>query len=622
MSRFTAPPRTLVDVWATEITPLQPKKRKTSTAATDAATAGQVVTEDLCAQADETQQQSISKSVRAKAGAVPKRSTELLDARRSSTHSRQVSIGEESIFESFTEKCSHTLRRGSYDSIRSFGSTLFADLQTPKKVIPPAESVLLGRSSVENSDFNRMSRLSSTRSEASISTRESSALRFPLSLITPRRDSTTPSEMDSEAPSPQVLDQQIDQNRTNFLIGSQYPLGSWCQQPWQQSERVTKDPSQRSTTNLYKSKVFFPNGMNDEGVFHRQSIIAATAYICKNNYGCQMGNCASNLSSFDIARLRQEARCFMKTTNMTQAQFVTDKLLSSYDARTSTFSYINLQLDAVTTVQVCITAWSLANGFSSTLLQSVVSKIKSGEVLESTEHFMYQNRIKNINERRSLQFTQLRKFITRRPSLVDSVGALKTSENFWKTLYAGEYVRTLVFTHEMNPAPGAARRAAGETTLSKRSWIQKWDDCKLYFRKNNLEAPGSICVLKKAWKLETRLKERVSKSHSKCDICAEIDAKLFKVTGLSGAAAEESRLMLKMAFMEHEEKHLNDRSILDTAGFRATVEPRSIWTLLCDAATENTYMLPRFGRRPKCFGSRPFFHQKLMSVREDTRHVL
>lgn len=184
-----------------------------------------------------------------------------------------------------------------------------------------------------------------------------------------------------------------------------------------------------------------------------------------------------------------------------------------------------------------------------------------------------------------------------------------------KCLLAGEYVRTLVFAHEMNPAPGTAQRAAGETTLSKRSWKQKWEDCKKFFSQKDLELPGSKSMLKRAWALEQRLKERTSKSHAKCDICSRIDSELFKLSGQKGLASDMERKRLRKKFEAHEKNHLDDRAILDAAGFKAMYDPHAIWTLLCDAATENTYLLPRFIRRPKCFGTRPFFKQKLMSVR-------
>ena len=118
----------------------------------------------------------------------------------------------------------------------------------------------------------------------------------------------------------------------------------------------------------------------------------------------------------------------------------------------------------------------------------------------------------------------------------------------------------------MNPAPGSALRAAGETMVSKRSWKQKWNDCKDYFAKHEQPQVGSSSLLKKAWKLEVRLRERAAKSHSKCNICMQIDAKLFQLRGKNTEEAKETKEMLLRSHAEHEQKHLRDRSVLDSAG--------------------------------------------------------
>ena len=179
-----------------------------------------------------------------------------------------------------------------------------------------------------------------------------------------------------------------------------------------------------------------------------------------------------------------------------------------------------------------------------------------------------------------------------------------------------------MYQHEMNPAPGATRRASGETVMSARSWKQKWEDCIQFFqRQNNSHPPGSKKLLMKAWKCQDRLRERIAKSHSKCDTCSKIDSKLWSLRGINTAEAKDTRDKLKRAAQEHEQYHLGDRAVLDRAGFLAIIQPRNTWTLLCDAATERTYTLPRFVRRAKMFGSRPFFNQKLMAVRIHTTNI-
>lgn len=168
---------------------------------------------------------------------------------------------------------------------------------------------------------------------------------------------------------------------------------------------------QRNTTNLYSGAYFFPDGYGDESIYNRTSLMAARLYICKNNYGCKVGDCASKLDTIDVRKLREDARIFIRSTKISQAQFMTDKILGAYDASCSKFRCMQVHLDAVTTVELCITSWALACGFSSSMLQSVTAKIKMGEVLDRTEHFLFQNKtIKNKAERRSMDFTQLRAF--------------------------------------------------------------------------------------------------------------------------------------------------------------------------------------------------------------------
>ena len=127
-----------------------------------------------------------------------------------------------------------------------------------------------------------------------------------------------------------------------------------------------------------------------------------------------------------------------------------------------------------------------------------------------------------------------------------------TQDSLSTATVIGEYVRSLMFSHEMSPAPGAAQRSAGETTLSKRSWRQKWEDCKSYVLRHRVQVPGSPSMLKRAWKMEERLKERASKSHAKCDICANIDAEMFSLIGQKGQEVEQERSRLQKSFKEHE----------------------------------------------------------------------
>ena len=294
------------------------------------------------------------------------------------------------------------------------------------------------------------------------------------------------------------------------------------------------------------------------------------------------------LESVDVEKLREKMQSQMSTFGYTHKQLVAQHIHAAWDATTGKWSRIKVQLDGVVTVHLCITSWALVHGFTSSTLQSVAYDIQSGDFVENPQFYFTSSREsseKQINRNRSMEYMLLR-----------------------------EYVRELVYKHEVNPAPGAACRAAGETYITKRSWKQKWEDCKAYFHAKAARVPGSSDMLKRAWKQEIRLKERVSKSHSKCDTCSTIDAQLYSLRGKKTQAAKEEFANLQRARREHEESHLRDRAVLDTAGYRAILEPSNIWTILLDAATERTMTLPRLKRRAKLFGTRPFFKQKLMAA--------
>ena len=122
-------------------------------------------------------------------------------------------------------------------------------------------------------------------------------------------------------------------------------------------------------------------------------------------------------------------------------------------------------------------------------------------------------------------------------------------------------------------------------------------------------------MLKRAWKVETRLKEKKACSHSKCNICSTIDKNMDALRGVNTAAAVRERAWNQRAQTEHEKMHLMPRSEMDQAGFQAFTAPREMWTLLADAATQRNFMLPKFKFRvPKKLAGRPFWSYKLMAT--------
>ena len=346
---------------------------------------------------------------------------------------------------------------------------------------------------------------------------------------------------------------------------------------------------QRGTNNLYKPEVFFPGGYGRQTATTRESVILAPKYICYKNYGCEDGACAFPIDTVDVKTIRENTVNEMGSFNISLKQYVMQHIKSAWNATTQKWSRITVHTSPITSVELCITSWALVHGFCSSTLQNAASDIMLGEYIETPEFYFTSAKdssaAKINNHRRTMDFMMLR-----------------------------EYVRELVYKHEMNPAPGAACRASGETYVSKRSWKHKWEDCKAHFRAHARQVPGSQSMLKTAWKQETRLKERVSKSHSKCNICSTIDAQLYKLKGMRTAEAKQTSANLQRARQEHEESHLRDRAVLDAAAYRAILEPNIIWTILADAATERTMTLPRLKRRSKSLSSMPFFKQKLMAT--------
>ena len=110
------------------------------------------------------------------------------------------------------------------------------------------------------------------------------------------------------------------------------------------------------------------------------------------------------------------------------------------------------------------------------------------------------------------------------------------------------------------------------------------------------------------------MKERRAKSHSKCSICSDISSKQCRLVGVNTPAAIEERQYLSEVARQHEGQHLSARSQMDRAGLQSIVNPREIWTICVDAATQRNFELPKFQfRPPKNFTGRPFWGFKLMA---------
>ena len=111
------------------------------------------------------------------------------------------------------------------------------------------------------------------------------------------------------------------------------------------------------------------------------------------------------------------------------------------------------------------------------------------------------------------------------------------------------------------------------------------------------------------------LREKRQLANSKCSICARLDKLLFDLRGLNDKDSVENRAFLWQATTEHESNHLNDRAEMDNAGFLALASSRSMWCVMCDAATQRNFNLPKFKHRsPKNFSGFPLWEFTLMGT--------
>ena len=320
--------------------------------------------------------------------------------------------------------------------------------------------------------------------------------------------------------------------------------------------------------------------MTDEDRLSRASLQRAPTFICLNATGCHQGDCLHGLMTADIltARNRFLARCC-------GGKFAKDVLAGDlyphYDRSKCSWALVPYHLDEAETIYVCATSYCLLMGVSPSVSDRAIASVKAELAPPPVV-----------------------------PSLISTRDTAKqVSLDFALTR---SYVASLINKHEADPAPGA-HQPGRMTHITKQTWKQKWDNMTTYFADAE-RVPGSKSMLKRAWKLETRLKERRAKTHSKCNICAMISAALERLTGKNSQSAQTERRHLLRLMKEHDANHLAAREVLDEAGLMSMVQPRAMWTILVDAATQRNFELPKFQfRPPKCFTGRPFWSFKLMA---------
>lgn len=239
---------------------------------------------------------------------------------------------------------------------------------------------------------------------------------------------------------------------------------------------------QRGNRGMWSNEWAFPGQISRPGcrpdVFERNALERATQWICHACLGCTLGDCAAQLLTSDVYKLRQEAlvRCEGPPggARLPLWQIVQSDLFNVYDRSREGWSRINVVVDQHTSVQMCPSAYGLAMGLSGPMFYDhVVRPIQQGNAVQlgagsGAKRILSKE---EMARKRSLALTMLE-----------------------------AYVRDLVNQHEQQPAPGAARQN-GETVISKRSWTQKWEACCQYFATTGQAPPGSKSMLKRVWKV-------------------------------------------------------------------------------------------------------------------------
>ena len=351
--------------------------------------------------------------------------------------------------------------------------------------------------------------------------------------------------------------------------------------------KAYKSQQRQSSHHVYSSDFFFPSfdgraknaRLLDEQKLSRMALARAPEFVCLNIHGCTKGDCLHGLQTSDVQKMRHEY--MSKSASSSLKDVLHTELLLFYDRTTCVWNEVNVSLDASSSFKCCPISFCLLVGASASTAARVIQLVEDN--MAPARKVLLPSRVLDRRTQVSLD---------------------------WATL--SSYVASLLSKHEADPAPGA-HQPQRQTHISKMTWKQKWDSCCQYFRDAD-RVPGSKTMLKRVWRLEKRLKERRAKSHSKCSICSKIDADTQRLLGVNTDASRQQRDYLKRIFDEHEAWHLSARSVLDEAGLMSISDPRYIWTICVDAATQRNFELPKFQfRSPKNFAGRPFWSFKLMA---------
>ena len=332
---------------------------------------------------------------------------------------------------------------------------------------------------------------------------------------------------------------------------------------------------QRDAKNLYRTDFFYPSGVAES--CDDDSCELASKWDCSKCYGCAGPGCLQHLSALQIYKTRTA----FQSANLknTLEDGMASRMATMYDQTTREWGKLVVQTGSYESTHVCVTAFGLLCGVSSRTLRGAMDKVRNGDV-----------------GKQFVPAADPRLQITLDYKMIEA------------------YVRHLVnHSGECNPAPGAHQD--GRTTyVVKQTWAEKWKALEIYF-KDASYIPGSKSMLKRVWGREKKLKERRANSHSKCDTCSKIDKQMFDLVGQTSVKSVADRKRYLILKREHDVQHLRGRMELDDAGLMATVNPRYMWTVMVDAATQKNFELPKGGfRTPKELAGKPYWSYKLMAV--------
>ena len=335
-------------------------------------------------------------------------------------------------------------------------------------------------------------------------------------------------------------------------------------------------------TGYWKTDLFFPGqeGRSIKDPLDYDSVRAVLNYNCLSPR-CSKGNCCAQLLELDVFEVRQRFNNGSLLASASDAAKLKKVVDDARDERAKGgYGTVKLNLRNGVPVDVCLPAFALIAGYTGRALKTALASD-------------------------SISVCAAEPVLTSREREVEAVSMVRS------------YIHNvLVAAHEQQPVASLGSATGKETVLNKQVWDQKIKNMAIWFKERNKEPPNvSPKQFKKLWKEETQLKERKASSHSKCNVCANIDRLFAKLQGWCTGESVKQRKGLFAARALHEKNHLGERSEMDYACLRAITSPMTIWVIMADAATQRNFELPRLlKRRAKELNNIPFFGLKLMAT--------